>query len=70
MELLFRRGIDTARMYGRPIHRIYDLGYPESPDPFPGATGLSERLLVLPTHPGVTERNLGIVVETFKEMFG
>jgi dTDP-4-amino-4,6-dideoxygalactose transaminase len=70
MSLLFRRGIDTARMYERPIHRIYDLGYPDSPDPFPKATELSEGLLVLPVHPGVTERDLGVMVETFKEMFG
>jgi dTDP-4-amino-4,6-dideoxygalactose transaminase len=70
MKLLFRRGIDTARMYERPIHRIYDLGYPDSPDPFPKAAELSERLLVLPAHPGVTKRDLGIVIETFKEMFG
>lgn len=69
MTLLFRRGVDTARMYERPIHKIYNLGYPDSPDPFPRATALSNGLLVLPVHPGVTERDLGIIIDTFNEMF-
>ncbi|MBN1573281.1 MAG: DegT/DnrJ/EryC1/StrS family aminotransferase [Deltaproteobacteria bacterium] len=68
-RLLFKRGIDTARMYGRPIHKIYDLGYSASHDPFPEATRLSERLLVLPVHPGVTGRDLEIVIKTFREIF-
>jgi dTDP-4-amino-4,6-dideoxygalactose transaminase len=65
---LFRRGIDTARMYMRPIHSIYDLGYTKSPDPFPNATKLSERLLVLPTHPGVTKRDVSVIIETISEI--
>ncbi len=68
-KILFKRGIDTARMYERPIHKIYDLQYPDLPDPFPKATELSEGLMVLPVHPGVTKRDLGIIIETFKEIF-
>jgi dTDP-4-amino-4,6-dideoxygalactose transaminase len=68
-RLLFRRGIDTARMYGRPIHNIYDLGYSAFRDPFPEATALSERLLALPVHPGVTGRDLETIIETFREIF-
>ena len=68
-ELLFRRGIDTALMYERPIHKIYDLQYPDLPDPFPRATELSRGLIVLPVHPGVTKRDLCIIIKTFKEIF-
>ena len=68
-RLLLERGIDTARMYERPIHKIYDLGYPDTTDPFPEATRLSERLLVLPVHPGVKGRDLETMVKTFREIF-
>jgi perosamine synthetase len=66
---LFTRGIDTARMYLKPIHHIYDIRYPRSPDPFPHAASLARRLLVLPTHSGVTERDRTVIIETTKELF-
>lgn len=67
---LFKRGIDTARMYMRPIHFIYDLGYERSPDPFPNATKLAERLLVIPTHPGVTKKDIAVIIETISKIMG
>jgi perosamine synthetase len=67
---LFGRGIDTARMYLKPIHSVYDLDYVKSPDPFPNATRLSEELLVLPAHPGVTERDVAVIIETIIEIMG
>ena len=68
-KALFKRGIDTARMYLMPIHKIYDLGYSETRDPFPNATYLARRLTVLPTHPGVTERDRGVIIDTIREFF-
>ncbi|HIE27476.1 TPA: hypothetical protein EYP66_09335 [Candidatus Poribacteria bacterium] len=48
---LWRLGIDTSRMYLRPVHHCYQLGYAKSPEPFPNAAYIAERLLTLPTHP-------------------
>jgi perosamine synthetase len=59
-------GIDTARMYERPIHHVYDLGYKRSPDPFPHATYVARHLVVLPTHAQVTERDATIMIETIR----
>ncbi len=67
-RLLRNRGIDTARMYERPVHRIYpELGYPEHPDPFPGASFVAPRLLTLPSHPYLTPNDIGVMVETVRE---
>jgi perosamine synthetase len=65
---LLARGIDTARMYERPVHHIYDLGYRRSPDPFPGATSVAERLMVLPVHPLVSEGDVQIMIDTIHTM--
>jgi dTDP-4-amino-4,6-dideoxygalactose transaminase len=67
---LFQQGVDTARMYLRPIHRIYDLGYPAGSDPFPAASRIAEGLMVLPTHPGVAKRDIDIMRETIRTIAG
>jgi len=64
---LFGQGIDTGRMYERPIHRIYDwLGYPADPDPFPEATHIAPRILTLPSHPYLTGRDIETMIETVR----
>jgi len=52
-KMLFRKGIETSRMYERPMHWIYDLGYSmtDENNPFVKATYLSQRLVTLPVHP-------------------
>ncbi|MBN1882210.1 MAG: DegT/DnrJ/EryC1/StrS family aminotransferase [Deltaproteobacteria bacterium] len=67
---LFDRGVDTARMYLKPIHRIYDLGYPEKSDPFPFASRVARGLMVLPTHPGVREEDLETMIQTIRSIAG
>jgi dTDP-4-amino-4,6-dideoxygalactose transaminase len=67
---LFERGVDTARMYLKPIHRIYDLGYPLAPDPFPAASRIAEGLMVLPTHPGVREGDVETMIQTIRTCAG
>jgi dTDP-4-amino-4,6-dideoxygalactose transaminase len=58
-------GIDTARMYERPVHRCYpELGYPLDPESFPGAAYIAPRLLTLPAHPYLTDRDVARMVET------
>lgn len=62
------RGIDTARMYERPVHRIYpELGYSETPEPFPCATYIAPRLLTLPSHPYLKKNDVETIIETVRE---
>ena len=64
-KALLKAGIDTSRMYLKPVHRIFDLGFKQ--DDFPNATYLAERLLTLPTHPLVREEDLSNIIRTIKE---
>lgn len=59
-------GLETTLLYPEPIHRIYDLGYEASPDPFPNSTRLARRLLLIPTHPLVRREMLEGVVELIR----
>jgi dTDP-4-amino-4,6-dideoxygalactose transaminase len=68
---LWERGIDTARMYERPIHHIYpELGYTLDPEPFPGAAYIAPRLLVLPTHPYLKTGDIENMVKIIRETGG
>ena len=53
-------------MYIRPLHRMFDLGYPA--DAFPHATYFAERLLTLPTHPGVMPQHIDTMVTVIKDL--
>jgi dTDP-4-amino-4,6-dideoxygalactose transaminase len=64
-KLLWDKGIDTARMYMKPNHHIYDLGYPHSA--FPDATLVAEGLVTLPTHPFMHQRDLETMVEVARK---
>ena len=57
-------GIEATRLYPQPIHEVYDLGYNRTKDPFPNATYLSRRLILIPTHPYVKKRHLKRAVDT------
>jgi perosamine synthetase len=48
-DRLWRCGIESSLMYPRPLHRVFDLGYPE--DAFPRAQYFAEHVLTLPVHP-------------------
>ena len=61
---LDRDGIDTARMYLKPLHHIFDLGYKK--EEFSIASRFAERLLTLPVHPLMTDSQLNKIVETIK----
>jgi dTDP-4-amino-4,6-dideoxygalactose transaminase len=64
LHALVKRGIEATILYPQPIHGVYDLGYERNKDPFPKATYLSQRLILIPTHPYVTERHLKRAVDT------
>jgi perosamine synthetase len=52
---LFRKGFDTSRMYERPLHHIFELGYKK--EEFPNATYLAEHLITVPVHPLVRDKD-------------
>ena len=56
--------IETSRMYLRPLHHIFDLGYPR--EAFPNAVYFAERLLTLPTHPLVNDSDINRMIEIFR----
>jgi dTDP-4-amino-4,6-dideoxygalactose transaminase len=64
LNALVKSGIEATTLYPEPIHRVYDLGYDRRNDPFPKATYLSRRLILIPTHPYVAERHLKRAVDT------
>jgi perosamine synthetase len=64
LHALIRGGIEATFLYPQPIHEIYDLGYNHKNDPFPNATYLSRRIILIPTHPFVQKRHLRKVVDT------
>lgn len=65
--------METTILYPEPIHRlgsasgIYDLGYDINRDPFPNATHLARRLLLIPTHPLIRREVLEEVGDLIKD---
>jgi len=58
---LWDKGIDTARMYLRPNHHIYNLGY--TAEVFTNSKIIADGLVTLPTHPFMTRHDLEIILE-------
>jgi len=65
---LWKKGIETSRMYLRPLHHAFDLGYRK--EEFPCAVTLAEGLLTLPVHPLVTDRDIDTMCATIKKVLG
>lgn len=63
---LCKVGIESSRMYYKPLHHIFDFGYKK--DDFPNATYFAERLLTLPTHPLVDEEIITKMVDLIREV--
>ena len=61
---LDRTGVDTSRMYLKPLHHIFNLGYKQ--EDFPIANHFAERLLTLPAHPLLTDIQLEEMIRTIK----
>jgi dTDP-4-amino-4,6-dideoxygalactose transaminase len=65
---LLGEGIEATVLYPEPIHHVYDLGYDKDSDPFPNASFIADRILLLPVHPLVSEDKLKIAIRLFKEL--
>ena len=59
-ERLSEAGIEASRMYLRPLHHMFDLGYGVLE--FPNARYLAERLLTLPVYPKLKKRGLDRII--------
>ncbi len=62
---LANAGIETSRMYFKPLHQMFDLGYKK--EDFPQATYLAEHLLTLPVHPLVKESDIQKIIEILNQ---
>jgi perosamine synthetase len=64
-EGLTAAGIETSRMYLRPLHHMFDLGY--APEDFPNAVYLAQNLLTLPSHPSVGKADIDKMIDAIKQ---
>jgi len=65
---LEKAGIETSRFYLKALHHIFDLGYEK--EDFPNAVYLAERLLTLPVHPLVRQKDIEAMAKVIKEVVG
>ena len=65
---LWERGIDTGRMYLKPVHHLYDLEYDRQKELFPNALYMAERLLTLPSHPYLDGNSIENIIGVFKSL--
>jgi len=64
-KLLSQAGIETSRMYFKPLHHMFELGYKK--EDFPNACFLAEHLLTLPVHPLVSEKDLDKMINIIRD---
>lgn len=63
---LLKEGIETSRMYLKPLHHIFDLGYKK--EDFKNANYFASHLLTLPVHPLLLEKDLFKIVKVIKKI--
>lgn len=71
-EAILQTGLEATLLYPDPIHRLYaDIWNQQGTDPFPHATAISKRILLLPVHPLVPnralERAITAIAQTLKK---
>ena len=59
-EKLSACGYETSRMYGKPLHEMFALGYKRGD--FPNAEYLADHLLTLPTHPLLIDKDIKTII--------
>ena len=65
-ENIIKTGVEATKLYDKPIHRIYN-NLTNGNDPFPNATYMSKRLILIPTHPYIEEKDMDKVIKSIKE---
>lgn len=66
IEKLHRVGIESSKLYVKPLHHIFEGGY--SDNDFPNALYFAQRLLTLPIHPLVKQKDLEVMAGIIKEV--
>lgn len=65
---ILETGLEVTLLYPNPVHRIYsDIWDGTSADPFPNATTISERILLIPVHPLIPRPALVAAVEIIRK---
>ena len=63
-QAILQTGLEATLLYPDPIHRLYpDIWDGQGADPFPNATTVSKRILLLPVHPLVPQKALAKATE-------
>ncbi len=62
---LWKAGIESSRMYLKPLHKMFDLGY--HPLDFPNAGYFAEHLLTIPVYSSLRETELDKIIEVIKK---
>lgn len=71
-QAILKTGLEATLLYPAPIHRLYnDIWDGQGADPFPHATRVATRILLLPVHPLVPqkalERAVDAIAQTLKQ---
>ncbi|HLD40571.1 MAG TPA: DegT/DnrJ/EryC1/StrS family aminotransferase [Candidatus Omnitrophota bacterium] len=66
MRALDKAGIESSRLYRRPLHHIFDLGYKK--EDFPNAVCLAKGLLTLPAHPLVKAKDINKMIRIIRDV--
>ncbi|MFT5370311.1 MAG: perosamine synthetase [Candidatus Latescibacterota bacterium] len=72
-QAILKTGLEATLLYPDPIHRLYpDIWDGQGRDPFPNATTVAKRILLLPVHPlvpqGALERAVEAIAKTLKKI--
>jgi len=67
-KALAQRGIETAVHYPLPLHRQPIFRGCGSDQDFPVSSRLAQTVLSLPVHPGLSERDLGYIISSVREV--
>jgi dTDP-4-amino-4,6-dideoxygalactose transaminase len=62
---LWKAGFETSRMYIRPLHQMFELGYKK--EEFPNANYLAKHLLALPVYSAFGKTNMEKMLEVIKK---
>jgi len=67
-DMLWKKGIESSFLYNKPLHKVFELGYRKDIDPFPNASYLAERLITLPVHSSIKDKDIDTMIETINKL--
>ena len=67
-NLLSALNIDSGRMYLKPLHMIFDIGYEKNPELFPNAKMVADGLLTIPAHPYLRTKDINNIINALQRI--